>query len=100
MSLLDFGLGAESDLESEEVSEEEPLWLAVTSLDERVCLDCGPLEGEVFPDSVIDESFPDAEEISDGVLQLNVHAPRDWNCRCYAYLEQPTEEYPIWGELT
>lgn len=76
-------------------SEEEPLWCVVTAADEIVCPDCSPLEGEVYPESVLFEAFPEAEEVADGVVQLNVHAPRDYRCRCQAFVEQPAEMYPV-----
>ena len=69
----------------EEVPEEEPLWYVVTALDELVCPVCSPLEGETFPESALDETFPEAMEAADGVLQLNIHAPRDYKCRCQAF---------------
>jgi hypothetical protein len=94
---LDLVYGKEEiQTESEEVAEEELLWRYITVLDERVCPNCGPLEGEVFPESVLEETFPDLEVLAEGVIHPHVHI----GCRCQLIMEQPTEEYPIWGVNT
>lgn len=83
---MSWGDGEEEDLQE---TEEDPLWRIVTAADEIVCPDCSPLEGEVYPESIIFEALPDAEEVADGVVQLNVHG----RCRCTAFAEEPSAEY-------
>lgn len=98
MSWLDslFGMGGGiQEEESLEFPEDEIMWLFATALDERVCPDCGPLEGEVFPDSVLEETFPEYEELAEGVIHPHVHRPRDDNCRCTLFEEQPADEFSI-----
>lgn len=83
----------EEDLLAEQIAgdevEQETLYRYTTALDDAVCPICKPLEGEVFPESAIPETFPDAEELAEGVVKANTHAPRDWNCRCELFAEDP-----------
>lgn len=77
----------EEDLSAEEFGDEqesEQSYILETALDEKVCEICGPLEGEIFPESALEEEFPDAEFDPDGSVRLNAHSPRDPYCRCIA----------------
>jgi hypothetical protein len=59
--------------------EEEPAqYQFATALDEVVCENCSPLNGEVFTEDEVDEWFPDYQEITPDVIQANIHP----NCRC------------------
>jgi hypothetical protein len=94
MSWLELVYGEETgDLISEEVPESETLYKFITSLDERVCPECAVLEGAVFPESVLEETFPGMEVLGEGVIHPHVH----FGCRCTFMAEQYTDEYPIWG---
>lgn len=63
---------------SEEVVEAEPVYLFKTALDESVCSQCRPLDGQPFMLSEILAYFPDAYEILPDIVGVNVHI----NCRC------------------
>jgi hypothetical protein len=83
---IGFDLWPEEFYEEEGFSEEEELWVFETALDERVCPECGPLEGEPFLVEDIETYFPDAYENTDSTIVANLHE----NCRCLLTL---VEEY-------
>lgn len=94
MSWSDLEFGAEElPLESEDAPiMEEPLWLFTASFD-NTCPTCGALDGQVFPDSILDEAFSDLEELAEGVIAPHVHI----NCQCQLVMEPSAEEDPIEG---
>jgi hypothetical protein len=112
MSLLPnevmFGLYATRALESigdswpDEFYEEEEggyldyagrTWVFNTALDERTCGDCGPLEGSCFLEEDIEPYFPDAEQLDDETIAVNLH---DW-CRCGLVLVEEYESVDLEG---
>jgi SPP1 gp7 family putative phage head morphogenesis protein len=74
----------ESEFQTEKV---EPVFNFITAADERVCPQCGPLDGQVFTASEVESNFPDASELFPGTVAANVHI----NCRCQL-IGEPMDE--------
>jgi hypothetical protein len=74
-------------LESEMEEFEEPIFEFITTADERVCPQCGPLDGQPFTASEVESNFPDASELFPGTVAANVHI----NCRCQL-IGEPMDE--------
>jgi hypothetical protein len=68
-------------------------WVYNTAIDERVCGDCGPLEGCGFLEEDIESCFPNAEQIDDETIAVNLH---DY-CRCELVLVDEYESLDLEG---
>lgn len=69
-------------------------WVYNTAVDERVCGDCGPLEGSCFLEEDIESYFPNAEQIDDETIAVNLH---DDTCRCELFLVDEYESIDLEG---
>lgn len=76
----------ESEFQIEDL---EPIFEFITAADERVCPQCGPLDGQVFKASEVKSNFLDATELFPGTLAAKIHA----NCRCQL-IGAPIDESP------
>jgi len=75
--------------------EEEPAqYQFVTAADEKVCEECGPLDGAIFDELEVDDLF-DWEELTPEVLQANLHI----NCRCELLRITSPESEDVFSEL-
>jgi hypothetical protein len=86
---IGFDLWPDEFYEEEGFSDVGKTWVFNTALDERTCERCTPLEGEPFLGEDIEDYFPNAEQIDETMIRVNIH---DF-CRCELVL---AEEY--WGE--
>jgi len=77
--LLSGMAGEQEEAAVESYREEEELaqYQFVTAADEKVCEQCGPLDGHIYDELEVDDLF-DYEVVTEEVLRANIHI----NCRC------------------